>query len=189
MLIDRHPEVAVIAVDMPINLPGREVRDCDVQAKHRLGARASSVFFVPPIAVLEEDSYEMANDLSRKLTGRGVTQQAYALRAGVKEVGQLARSDKRMIEVHPELSFRELAGVELVFGKRTWNGQHHRLELLAKAGIHLPAEGFPGEAGAAGVDDVLDAAAAAWSAHRFAAGEAIPCPHAAKPGARQVIWS
>src|ERR1035437_1885119 len=89
MLIDRHPEVAVIAVDMPIDLPGREARDCDVQAKHRLGARARSVLFVPPIAVLEEDSYEKANDLSRELTGRGVTQQAYALRAGVKEVGHL----------------------------------------------------------------------------------------------------
>jgi hypothetical protein len=45
-----------------------------------------------------------------------------------------------------------------------------------------------GEAGVVPVADVLDAAAVAWSARRFAAGEARSFPAAASPGDRQVIW-
>ncbi len=43
-----------------------------------------------------------------------------------------------------------------------------RRALLAGAGIDLPDE--PGRAGRAAPDDVLDAAAAAWSARRIASG-------------------
>jgi len=47
--------------------------------------------------------------------------------------------------------------------------------LLARAGIVLAEDlGQPGEK--AGVDDVLDAAVAAWTARRVAAGQAQPVP-------------
>ena len=49
-----------------------------------------------------------------------------------------------------------------------------RRRLLEEAGVVLPSE--LGEAGAAGTDDVLDAAAAAWSATRIARGEAVSLP-------------
>jgi predicted RNase H-like nuclease len=45
-----------------------------------------------------------------------------------------------------------------------------------------------GAAGDVPVADVLDAAAAAWSARRYAAGEAGSFPPDAPRGAREVIW-
>jgi predicted RNase H-like nuclease len=58
--------------------------------------------------------------------------------------------------------------------------------VLAAAGIVVPTD--IGEAGRAGADDVLDAAAAAWSAGRIARGEARCFPHGAAPGA-PAIWA
>jgi len=71
----------------------------------------------------------------------------------------------RIVEVHPEASFRELAGAPLKHSKKTWNGMMQRMRLLEKAGIAIPAE--LGEIGRVGVDDVLDAAAIAWTANRY----------------------
>ncbi len=52
---------------------------------------------------------------------------------------------------------------------------HHRRTLLRSAGIHLDQDFGP--AGArAGVDDMLDAAVAAWTARRCDAGQASPLP-------------
>jgi predicted RNase H-like nuclease len=77
--------------------------------------------------------------------------------------------------VHPELSFQALAGgTPLSHAKKTWRGQHLRRALLADAGIALPDE--LGEADRIAADDVLDAAAAAWSARRIALGTAERLP-------------
>ncbi|MGH3838777.1 MAG: DUF429 domain-containing protein [Pseudonocardiaceae bacterium] len=43
-----------------------------------------------------------------------------------------------------------------------------------------------GDAGNAGADDVLDAAAAAWSAHRIATGHASRLPTEASPGQEHI---
>jgi len=81
-----------------------------------------------------------------------------------------------VVEVHPEVSFAQLAGSPLPDGKRTWAGVHHRRRLLAEAGVHLWDD--VGEAGRhAAVDDVLDAAAAAWTAVRVATGTATTLPN------------
>ena len=74
------------------------------------------------------------------------------------------------------MSFAQLAGSPLPDGKRTWAGVHHRRRLLAEAGVHLWDD--VGEAGRhAAVDDVLDAAAAAWTAVRVATGTATTLPN------------
>jgi predicted RNase H-like nuclease len=72
-----------------------------------------------------------------------------------------------LYEVHPELSFTVMAGAPLPDGKHTRAGLAVRRELLAGEGIALP----PRVAGAAR-DDLVDAAAVAWSARRIAAGRA-----------------
>jgi predicted RNase H-like nuclease len=79
----------------------------------------------------------------------------------------------RVIEVHPEASFRELAGAPLRATKKTYDGMMLRLELLASAGIELPKQLAIGRVA---VDDVLDAAAAAWTANRHALGAARSLP-------------
>jgi predicted RNase H-like nuclease len=59
--------------------------------------------------------------------------------------------------------------------KSTWAGAERRRALLADAGIALNGElGLAGQA--VGVDDVLDAGAAAWSALRVARGDAVSLP-------------
>jgi len=72
-----------------------------------------------------------------------------------------------LYEIHPEVSFKALAGAARLAGKHTWTGQAQRRALLEAAGIVIPTD--LGRAGlVAAADDVLDAAVAAWSARRCA---------------------
>lgn len=162
------PNAAAIGVDIPIGLPTSGSRAADLSARRFVGARRQSVFPTPPLAALEASSYAEARALHPSLT-----QQSYALRRKVLEVDAVAARDPRVFEVHPEASFCALAGGPLAFSKATWNGFHQRRTLLADAGIHV-ADQMP--AGLAGPDDVLDAAAVAWSARRIAGGEARRLP-------------
>ncbi|WP_203433430.1 DUF429 domain-containing protein [Jiangella asiatica] len=86
-----------------------------------------------------------------------------------------------VVECHPEISFAELnGGLPVPYGKKTWAGHHLRRDLLEKAGIVVPADlGTAGERGAP--DDVLDAAAAAWTARRVATGAARSLPDRPEP--------
>lgn len=187
-LVERHPDAAAVGVDMPIGLPHEGARDCDIAARSFIGKRRSSVFLAPPQGVLDAQSYSDAVAASVEPAGAGVSQQAYALRARIAEVAALVEIDSRVIEVHPEVSFWAMAEVEVEFSKHTWNGHRQRLALLSNEGIELPKGALQDLAGRAGVDDVVDAAAAAWSAARYAARAAKPLPEGAQPGDRPVIW-
>ena len=71
---------------------------------------------------------------------------------------------------------RSSADRHLPHPKSTWAGVEQRRALLADAGITLT--GDLGQAGAAaGVDDILDAAVTAWTAHRAANGQAHSLPN------------
>jgi predicted RNase H-like nuclease len=171
------PEADVFGIDIPIGLPVDCPRAADLAARVELGARAAaSVFLIPPRPILEAPTYEEACRRSRQLLGAGISKQSYALRSKILEVDVLARQDERIHEVHPEVSFRAMAPERgaLRDSKRTWGGLMERRTRLAVHGITIPDE--LGEAGRAGADDVLDAAAAAWSALRRARGEARPLP-------------
>ena len=185
VLIARFPDAAVIAVDMPIGLSGA-ARECDIAARRFVGPRRSSVFMTPAADVLFAASYDEANRRSRERHGAGISRQAYALSANVRVVGDIAEADERLIEVHPEVSFRALVGHFLPYGKATWNGQAIRRQALREAGIELPE--LLEEAGRVPPADVLDAAVAAWSARRFKAGDAGSLPPGSMPRSRPVIW-
>jgi predicted RNase H-like nuclease len=75
--------------------------------------------------------------------------------------------------VHPELAFAALAGAPLTVTKHSPDGRAVRRALLAGAGIRLPAGRVPVPVPRPAEDDVLDAAAVAWSAARIAAGTAV----------------
>jgi len=181
----------VLAVDIPIGLPeGKEHRQCDLAAKAFLRPKSSSVFFTPPRPVINKPTHAEANKLSKREFGRGISQQAYALRTKILEVDPIAADDDRIIEVHPEVCFRAMKGSPLPYSKKTWNGQMERRSLLSSEGIDLPHP-IKTEAGAAPVDDLLDAAAAAWSAWRVAQGDARVLPEVAEGcdrTRREVIW-
>jgi cystathionine gamma-synthase len=162
-------EVDVIAVDIPIGIPETE-RPADREARKVVGRRASSVFTTPPRAALEAPTFAEAVAKARAATGKGISQQAYALRHRILEVDAFAERDERIVEIHPEVSFAELAAAALAHSKRTAEGLAERRQLLASAGIDVPEAPRVPEA------DLLDAAVAAWTARRYHRGEARPLP-------------
>ncbi|MFJ9909097.1 DUF429 domain-containing protein [Streptomyces sp. NPDC101152] len=128
-----------------------------------------------PRAAWQEAQYTSAADRCQELTGNRLTKQAWALAPKLLEARACRLADDRIHEVHPEVSFCALTdGAPLSYAKKTWRGQHLRRSLLAEAGIVLPDE--LGEADRVPADDVLDAAVAAWSAHRIAQGAAGRIP-------------
>jgi predicted RNase H-like nuclease len=178
-------------VDMPLGLVERGWREADRLGAVRLGPHRSRLFLVPPRAVWEAATHEQAVRRCRQLTDppAGCSRQAWGLREKLLPANELyARQQHRLFEVHPEISFAELnGGTPVAASKKTWNGQMARRALLAGVGISLP--GNLAAAGAVPPDDILDAAAVAWSADRIARGQASSLPdppqHAGVPIA---IW-
>ncbi len=184
-------QVAVVGIDIPIGLPTAGRRKADVLARRIVGERWRSVFFTPIRAALEAPTYAEANALARQVTGKGISRQAYGIGPKILEVDAWLRTaDRTVVEVHPEVSFRCLAGRPLPHPKSTWAGIEERRGLLREEGLEPPAD--LGEAGTrAAVDDVLDAAAVSWTAGRYAAGRARSLPKAPEQyddGPAAAIW-
>jgi predicted RNase H-like nuclease len=181
-----------IAIDIPIGLPEAGRRRADVEARRFLGPRRNSVFFTPVRAALEATSHHTATVLSSQATGWGLSQQAYRLAKKILEVDAwLPGAPCRVWEVHPELSFALLMGQPASAPKKTWAGMVERRRALLAAGIGV--DRIAGSAGQhAAVDDMLDAAAAAWSARRLSSGcgRSFPDPPCRGPDGRPVaIWA
>lgn len=174
-------DAEVVGVDIPIGIPDAGTRPADEAARRFVGPRASSVFTTPLRRVLEAETYADARAVATELTGKSISAQAYALRRRILELDEYAHADERVIEVHPEVSFRELAHRPLLSKHRT-DGLAERRALLEQAGIEVPPS-VP----RLKEPDLLDATVAAWSARRYARGEALPLParHTARLGA---IW-
>lgn len=153
-----YREAACITVDIPI---GAGPREADEAARRFVGPRWASVFPTPPANVIELDDYAEAVRIYPSLS-----RQSFALFRKIREVASCLEA--RIVEVHPEVSFRALKGAYLEEAKTTWSGFMERRALLAAAGIEIP-DALP-------VDlpliDVLDAAVAAWSATRHTTGRA-----------------
>jgi predicted RNase H-like nuclease len=189
--VSQNGPLEVIGIDIPIGLADAGHRQADVLARKAAGPRWSSVFMTPVRAALETDDYPEAADTSRRLTGSGISRQAFALREKIREVDLWVRQARcRVVEVHPEVSFAELAGKHLRTRKPTWAGMTERRRLLARAGIAVPDDlGLAGERAA--VDDVLDAAVVAWTASRVARGLARSLPDPPEPfsdGTTGAVW-
>ncbi|WP_435198487.1 DUF429 domain-containing protein [Janibacter sp. GS2] len=184
-------DLDVVAIDIPIGLPVTGSRQADTRARKLVGGRASSVFSTPVRAALGASSHAEATAISVQSTGKGISQQAYALRKKIMEVDSWARTaSQHVIEVHPEVCFAVMNGEVLRHPKSSWAGSEQRRRILAKSGFCIPSHlGAAGELAAP--DDVLDAAAAAWTAARFAQGIAVS--HPATPesfgdGHKAAIW-
>jgi predicted RNase H-like nuclease len=167
--------LAAVAVDMPIGLADEGPREPDLAARKLIGPRASAVFSTPVRAALEAPTQAEASMVSRERSGKGVSAQAFALKRKIFEVERWVQTAPcSVVEVHPEVSFAWLAGRHLA-PKKSWAGVQRRQSVLAQAGIPIPPDIGPIGATIA-VDDVLDAAAAAWTARRCAEGRALSFP-------------
>ena len=175
-LID--PDVAT-GIDMPIGLLETGRRDCDALARRSLPGAASRVFTTPPRSVLElgpDAPNELAQQVSRQAMGQGISRQARALGPRILALDAVLATlpGHRVVEVHPELSFAELAG-HVLDRKKSPAGVEQRLTALsewipgARGLVAMRPRGVP-------VDDALDALAALWSAVRWRDGLARTLP-------------
>jgi predicted RNase H-like nuclease len=183
----RVSEADVIAVDIPI---GFGPRQADQLARKYLGSdRGRSVFTVPEkkvvVTALKQPAFR---------EGLGVNSQLYRIAPRIVHVTELATSRRRIAgklrEVHPEVSFQVMNDNEpLRYAKKTYGGVHERLRLLTDHGIRL--DGLNEETRRLPIDDVLDAAAAAWSALRIKGGIArpFPDPPEQRERLRLAIWA
>lgn len=185
-----HPAAMAIAVDIPIGVPASGSRGADIASRSFVGPkRASSVFPTPPRWALDCLSYEEVRAEAKQRNEKGVTAQAFALKDLILEAEKVAAQDPRVFEIHPEVSFAAMASNGLRFGKKCWGGFHERRGLLEQQGIHIPISLGAGDE--VGLDDVLDAFAAAWSANRKALGAAQslpPNPPVDGSGREIAIW-
>jgi len=186
------PDAAVIAIDIPIGLVERGQRRADLEVRALLGRRRSSLFMTPVRAALEAASHAEGTSLSVAAGEPGVSRQAYGLRARIFEVERwLPTAPCRVCEAHPELCFTELrGGAPPSASKKTWHGMIERRAALSAAGITLD-DIDPSVGSLVPVDDLLDAAATAWTATRLLAGTARPLPDPPQDdgaGGRIAIW-
>lgn len=179
-LLAAEPTAAVFAVDIPVGLPDAGVRKVDLLARELLRPRQSTLFPMPPRQVLAAATHAEAVALGHRLGVGGISAQGYALRDKIFDV-ERARDRARVVEVHPELCFRAMnGGAPLLTRKHSWTGFLERRTLLERHGLALPGA-LPGLE-RAGVDDVVDAVAAAWTARRVVRGEVAIVTDAGQPG-------
>jgi predicted RNase H-like nuclease len=174
------PEADVICVDMPIGLPHGGWRRADELARALVG---SSLFMTFPRDVLLAETHPEAVDRAREQVGKGISLQAYSLRAKLLDLE--LHLDRRMVETHPELAFLAMKGARLS-SKHTWNGLNERRVLLAREGVELPHPLARGDE--VPPEDVVDAAAAAWSARRVSRGEYLVLPPDAADGEPRIVF-
>jgi predicted RNase H-like nuclease len=188
----------LICVDIPIGLlDGLGQRPCDVEARKLLGwPRRNSVFTPPSRSVLNIRDHQRANDANRDVSGRGLTQQAFAISGKIAEVDSLLTPalQSRVYEVHPELCFWALNdGRPMSHKKARLVGRMERWRVLRTVLPSLPEEpprprDLPDHCA---VDDYVDALVAAWTASCIARRSAdhIPSePILDNRGLRMEMW-
>ena len=184
LTLDESP--SVLGLDMIVGLPDRAVpggRPCDRAARQLLGrTRGTSVFSPPAHAVLGAGTYDEAQRRNRASSpdAPGLSKQTYHLLPRLRAVAHHLTPDRQasVREVHPELSFYAMNDdTPLAESKHTDAGQRARLDLLTQHGFSEDAVIASLDAdGTVGIDDVLDAHAACWSARRLYRGTAERCP-------------
>ncbi|MGB0498492.1 MAG: DUF429 domain-containing protein [Rubricella sp.] len=194
-LLEAHPD-AMVVVDMPIGFAeGREGRIVDGLMRGRLGSRRSSVFAPPCRDALYAEDYATANAINRKVTGKGLSKQAWMIAAKMREVDAAITADLqgRIREGHPEVAFTEAAGAPMTHHKTKLHGLFARLAVLQGLGID-PAnliDTLPPDI-AAQPDDLIDACILAHVAARCIDGTALRLPDDPARDARGLameIWA
>ena len=183
-LIDWHADHqgSAVGITVPIGIPdavGR--RPCDHDARARLGARRESVFEIPD-RELWGRTFEDARaivlarrdaDPDRKY--QVASYQALSLVPRMAEIDQFTRLDLELeqwlLEVHPDVSFAEMAGRPLAL-KHSPDGARERLDLLRREfpdiDTQLATSPWPKKKAPQTV--IFNAYAVLWSALRFTRG-------------------
>lgn len=174
-LLSASPRPLLVGIDIPIGLPLKGARACDLAARRLLGQPRSSRLFPAPVrATLVAKNYEEARQLSIQAQGKSMPRQAYEIIPKIREVDNLMTTELQewMFEVHPEMSFYTLNGRQaLKHSKHEREGKSERMQLLLPHYPGIRAQLAELSRNKIGHDDLLDAAAAAWTAERVARGD------------------
>jgi predicted RNase H-like nuclease len=167
---------SVIGIDTPLGETTPGNRAADRSARAFLKPRSALVFPAPLLAALEAPTHSEGSAVSVAKCGKGVPKQAWGLRKYMLDARPHWSEDPtRLREVHPECSFKQMKGDTVTTKKIHWLGVRERLSLLGEQGIELLSDRHELPLDVP-TPDVIDAAAAAWSAHRIALGAAVCMP-------------
>jgi predicted RNase H-like nuclease len=148
------PAPRLVLIDIPIGLCDGP-RACDIEARSLLGPARSRVFPAPCRAAAEAATYPDANRLSKQITGKGLSKQAWNITAKIRQVDAFLRSTPAahgiIRECHPEVCFTGLLGRPILASKKTDEGFDERVNALAA--VFAPVLGR----GSAVMDTVDDA--------------------------------
>jgi predicted RNase H-like nuclease len=183
------PAPKVIAVDIPIGLldtPEIGGRECDREARRLLKRPRASSVFSPPIR-----EYLLAQNFSETT---GLSIQAFGILRKIREVDEQMTPElqDRVHEVHPEVSFYQLAGRAMQHNKKKPDGREERLNALSNIFPDIREKVLEGRALGVPYDDVIDAYAAAWTGMRIENGIAKRFPENPPVDSKKLrmeIWS
>jgi predicted RNase H-like nuclease len=191
LLRSRPPNLACIAIDIPIGLLNGS-RACDRAARKLLGQpRGSSVFPAPCRAVLSASCHSEASEINRQKTTRGLSQQAWGIAPKIKQVDDAISPDSQQwaVEVHKVCFWALNQHRPIKYNKKKKDGAADRIAVLRPVfpAIERHLANRPTRVGA---DDMLDAAAAAWTALRCHRSEAkcVCLPERDERGLATTIW-
>jgi predicted RNase H-like nuclease len=174
LLGSRPDNLLCLAIDIPIGLLDGS-RACDKAARKLLGQpRGSSVFAAPCRAALSATTHAIASQINRNATERGLSQQAFGIIPKIKQVDDAITSDcqRWALEVHPEVCFWALNHRSpMKHNKKTPEGAAERIAVLRPVFPEIEQH-LANRPTRVGADDMLDAAAAAWTALRWHRHEA-----------------
>ncbi len=169
-LIDRNG-ISFALIDTPMGLadtiPGRSV---EPELRAFLRGRASVVFNAPCRAAISALTYPEASAINRDVLGKGLSQQSWGIFPKIVEADKVMRDlgQGRVREGHPEVSFGLMnRNAAVLTSKKKQEGRTDRIRLLTGVGF-LPDDLLKAKPTGFGAqtDDLLDAAALAWSAIR-----------------------
>ena len=184
----------IIAVDMPIGVSERGVRQCEVEARMLLSPCASRVFKTLPRGALRfaQNDWIAANQWSKRQGFGGLSKQIWNIRPKINEIDRaIAPADQaRLFEAHPELAFARLNGGRPLDSKHTPEGLAVRKELLRDAGFtnldnwlqELRGKG-------AKADDLFDACVLVLTARNILRGQARHVPEVVEHDSRGLRMS
>ena len=133
-----HKDASLILIDIPIGLPFKKPRACDLEARKLLGKGKTSTVFPPPCReALAAKTYEEACEINKKVLGKKISHQTYNISKKINEVDDFLLANpqarQKIRETHPEICFWALAGGSAMkFPKKDNKGFKERLDLLKK---------------------------------------------------------
>jgi predicted RNase H-like nuclease len=171
------PALVAAIIDVPIGLPERGPRRCDLLARQLLRApRASSVFPAPIRAMLPARDQGEASRLRLAAEGKRCSVQLAAILPKIREVDSLLNPARQLNvrEGHPEVSFAIMNGDQsMSHPKRRPSGREERIGLLSG---HFPDLLTALTGVGRFQEDAIDAYAMLWTARRLVDGASRTLP-------------